>query len=211
MDLSTKALIGIMLLLTGLSFMLWLGLSVVAWKISPVFIGEAPDFWTMVDALSTILWAATVVSAGLMAVWQLREASSSRHMAVVDRLFDEMNSKENVEARRWVYQELPDDPAQGIQGLTEEGRDKVKTVLNTLDRVAFLTQRGWIPDEMTMPWLNLMVLKVWQKLGLYVDYESERRGEKDYYDGVRDLAERCGRWRAKHFPGEEITWIEDAL
>ncbi|TEU13719.1 MAG: DUF4760 domain-containing protein [Anaerolineales bacterium] len=211
MNLSTKALMGVMLLLTGFSFMLCLGLTVVAWKISPVFISEAPDFWTMVEAFSTILGAATVVSAGLIAVWQLREASSSRHIAVVDRLFDEMNSKENVDARRWVYQELPDDPSQGIQGLTEEGRGKVKTVLNTLDRVAFLTQRGWIPDEMTMPWLNLMVLKVWQKLGPYVDYESERRGEKDYYDGVRDLAERCRRWRAKHFPGEEITWMKDAL
>jgi hypothetical protein len=211
MNLSTKALMGVMLLLTGLSFVLCFGLTVVAWKISPVFISEAPDFWTMVEAFSSILGAATVVSAGLIAVWQLREASSSRHLAVVDRLFDEMNSKENIEARRWVYQELPDDPTQGIQGLTEEGRDKVKTVLNTLDRVAFLTQQGWIPDEMTMPWLNLMVLKVWQKLRPYVDYESERRGEKDYYDGVRALAERCQRWRAKHFPGEEITWIKDAL
>ena len=211
MNLSTKALIGVMLLLTGLSFMLCFGLTVVVWKISPVFISEAPDFWTMVEAFSTILGAATVVSAGLIAVWQLREASSSRHIAVVDRLFDEMNSKENVDARRWVYQELPDDPSHGMQGLTEEGRDKVKTVLNTLDRVAFLTQRGWIPDEMTMPWLNLMVLKVWQKLGPYVDYESERRGEKDYYDGVRALAERCRRWRAKHFPGEEIIWMKDAL
>jgi hypothetical protein len=121
MNLSTKALMGVMLLLTGFSFMLCLGLTVVAWKISPVFIGEAPDFWTMVEAFSTILGAATVVSAGLIAVWQLREASSSRHIAVVDRLFDEMNSKENVDARRWVYQELPDDPSQGIQGLTEAG------------------------------------------------------------------------------------------
>jgi hypothetical protein len=211
MNLSTKALMGTVLLLTGLSAVLCFGLTVVAWKISPVLTGEAPDFWTIGEALSTILGAATVVSAGLVAVWQLRETSSSRHIAVADRLFDEMTSKENIEARRWVYQELPNDPTQGIQGLTEEGRDKVKTVLNTLDRVAFLTQQRWIPDEMTMPWLNLMVLKAWQKLGPYVDYESQRRGEKDYYDGVRDLAERCQRWRAKHFPGEEITWIEDAL
>jgi hypothetical protein len=211
MDTSTKALISTMLLVTGLSIVLYFGLSVVAWKISPVLLGEARDFWATAGALSTILGAATVVSAGLTAIWQLKETSSSRHIAVADRLFDEMTSKENIEARRWVYQDLPDDPTQGIQGLTEEGRDKVKTVLNTLDRVAFLTQQGWIPDEMTMPWLNLMVLKAWQKLGPYVDYESQRRGEKDYYDGVRDLAERCQRWRAKHFPGEEITWIEDAL
>jgi hypothetical protein len=211
MDISTKALISTILLLTGLSIVLYFGLSFVAWKISPVLIGEAPDFWTTAEALSTILGAATVVSAGLTAIWQLRETSSSRHIAVADHLFNAMTSKENIEARRWVYQELPDDPAQGIQGLTKEGRDKVKTVLNALDRVAFLTQRGWIPDGMIMPWLNLMVLKAWQKLRPYVDYESERRGEKDYYDGVRALAERCQRWRAKRFPGEEITWMKDAL
>jgi hypothetical protein len=211
MDTSTKALISTMLLVTGLSIVLYFGLSVVAWKISPVLLGEARDFWATAGALSTILGAATVVSAGLTAIWQLKETSSSRHIAVADRLFNAMTSKENIEARRWVFLELPDEPAQGIQGLTEEGRDKVKTVLNTLDRVAFLTQQGWIPDKMIMPWLNLMVLKAWQKLGPYVDYESERRGEKDYYDGVRELAERCRRWRAKHFPGEEITWIKDAL
>jgi len=211
MDTSTKALISTMLLVTGLSIVLYFGLSVVAWKISPVLLGEARDFWTTAGALSTILGAATVVSAGLTAIWQLKETSSSRHIDVADHLFNAMTSKENIEARRWVFLELPDEPAQGIQGLTEEGRDKVKTVLNTLDRVAFLTQQGWIPDEMIMPWLNLMVLKAWQKLGPYVDYESERRGEKDYYDGVRELAERCRLWRAKHFPGEEITWIEGAL
>ena len=211
MNLSTKALMGIMLLLTGLSIVLYFGLSVVAWKIAPVLLGEAPDFWTTAGALSTILGAATVVSAGLTAIWQLKETSSSRHIDVADHLFNAMTSRENIEARRWVFLELPDEPAQGIQGLMEEGRDKVKTVLNTLDRVAFLTQQGWIPDEMIMPWLNLMVLKAWQKLGPYVDYESERRGEKDYYDGVRELAGRCRLWRVKHFPGEEITWIKDAL
>ena len=211
MDTSTKALISTMLLVAGLSIVLYFGLSVVAWKISLVFIGKAPDFWAMGEAIFTILGTATVLSVELIVVWQLKEDSRSRHLTMADRLFDEMNSKENIEARRWVYQELPDDPAQGIQGLTEEGRDKVKTVLNTLDRVAFLTQQGGIPDEMTMPWLNLMVLKAWQKLGPYVDYESERRGEKDYYDGVRAFAERCQRWRAKHFPGEEIAWIKGAL
>jgi hypothetical protein len=64
---------------------------------------------------------------------------------------------------------------------------------------------------MIMPWMNPMVVKAWTKLEAYVDYESQRRGEPDYYRHARELAERCRAWRAKHLPDAEITWIDDAL
>ena len=95
--------------------------------------------------------------------------------------------------------------------MTDEGRAAVKQVLNSLDRVAFLTQAGWIPDEMIMPWMNPMVVKAWARLEAYVEYESQRRGEPDYYQHARQVAERCRAWRSKHLPDAEITWIDDAL
>jgi hypothetical protein len=174
-------------------------------------LGLSPDFWAMTEAVATLVAAATVLGGAVLAYRELAEAGSSRHMAVADRLFGELNSMESVKARRWIFQHLPDDPAAGLASLSEEGRDAVKHVLNSLDRVAFLTQSGWIPDELVMPWMNPMVVKSWAKLRAYVDYESARRSEPDYYIQVRRLAERCVAWRKAHLPDAEITWVEGAL
>ncbi len=84
-------------------------------------------------------------------------------------------------------------------------------MLNSLDHIAFLTQTGWIPNEMIMPWINPMVVKAWAKLEPYVEYESRKRGEPDYYQHTRGLAERCREWRQHNLLNTEITWIKDAL
>lgn len=193
--------IGFLLWLFGL-FFLWLFLRSV---------GTSPDFWAMTEALSTAVGTAAVLGAGFVAYRELAEVATSRYMEVADRLFDELNSPENIEARRWIFQELPDDPQEGMRSLASAGQAYVKRTLNSLDRVAFLTQAGWIPEKMVMPWMNPMIVKAWVKLGPYVDYESRRRNEPDYYEHARKLAERCLVWRAENLPDAKITWVEGAL
>ena len=173
--------------------------------------GGASSFWAMTEALATAVTAATVIGAGFLAYRELDEASNSRHLAVADRLFEELNAPENVAARRWIFLYLPPDPASGLDEMTDQDRDTVKRVLNSLDRVAFLTQGGWIPEDMVMPWMSPMILKAWIKLKPWVDYEADRRHEPDYYRQVRDLAERCLSWREAHGMSTEVTWVENAL
>jgi hypothetical protein len=173
--------------------------------------GATSSYWAMTEALATAVTAATVIGAGFLAYRELDEASSSRHLAVADRLFEELNAAENVAARRWVFQHLPSDPASGQAELTDQDHDTVKRVLNSLDRVAFLTQRGWIPEDMVMPWMSPMILKAWIKLQPWVDYEAGRRQEPDYYRQVRALAERCLSWRKAHGMSVEVVWVENAL
>jgi hypothetical protein len=173
--------------------------------------GSASSYWAMTEALATAITAATVIGAGLLAYRELDEASSSRHLAVADRLFEELNALENVTDRRWIFQHLPSDPATAQAEMTDLERDTVKRVLNSLDRVAFLTQGGWIPEDMVMPWMSPMILKAWIKLKPWVDYEVDRRHEPEYYRQVRDLAERCLSWREAHGMSTEVTWVENAL
>ena len=209
-ELSRRQTFFVILAVSAAGFLLWLAALWGLWLVLRAA-GVTTDFWAMTEALSTAVAAATVLGAGYVAYRELSEVSSSRHMEVADRLFDEMNSTENIEARRWIFQNLPDDAAEGLSTLTPEGRAHIKLVLNSLDRVAFLTQDDWIPDEMIMPWMNTMIVKVWTKLEPYVDLEGRRRGESDYYKNARDLAARCRAWRAKHLPGATITWMKDAL
>ena len=84
-------------------------------------------------------------------------------------------------------------------------------MLNSLDRVAFLTQSDWIEDDIIMPWMHPMIAKSWEKLGPYVHYEKVRRNEPYYYEHAEKLAERCLMWREKNMPQAETVWVADAL
>lgn len=196
--------------LTAAGFLAWIGVQVLLWA-GLRLMGIPTDLWAMIEALSTAVTVAALISGGYIAYRELDELSNSRYIDVGNQLFEELNSPQNIAARRWVIGNMPDDPAAGIPNLSDEGRRAVKRVLNSLDHIAFLTQSGWIPEELIMPWMNPMVVKVWKKLGSYVDFESQRRHEPDFYEHARALAERCIAWRAEHVPEGEITWVENAL
>jgi hypothetical protein len=200
----------LIVLITASAFILWLSLLLLLWWSLRSF-GFPYDLWAIIESLSTALAAAAVFTAGFIAYRELSEISNSRYMEVVERLLEELNSIENIEARRWIFQHLPADPQEGIDSMPPEGRAAIKRVLNSLDRVAFLTQSGWSDEDLVMPWMNPMIVKSWVKLKPYVEHERKRRHEPDYYQSASRLAERCVAWREKNVPNAEITWVEDAL
>ena len=197
-------------LITALAFLLWIGGLLAVWWFFKAHAIQS-DYWLMVESLSTAVTAAAVFSAGFIAYNELAEAAKSRHMDIADRLFDELNAADAVEARRWIFQNLPADPEAGLRTLTPDGQAAVKAVLNSLDRVAFLTQPGWIPEDLVMPWMHPMIYKAWEKLEPYVLYERERRNEPYYYRQVGELGQRCLAWRAKHLPDTPVRWVKNAL
>lgn len=198
------------ILLIAVSFVLWLFLLFIVWAILQSR-GSGVSFWAMTEALSTAVAAAGVLGAGYVAYRELSESSSSRHLEVADRLFNELNSDESIAARRWIYLNLPADPGEGLKTMLPEGQAAMKHVLNSLDRVAFLTQSGWIPDDIIMPWMHPMIIKSWEKLEPYITYERQRRGEPYYYHYAGELAERCRLWRKRNRTDAKIAWVEDAL
>jgi hypothetical protein len=200
----------IIFVLTAAGFLLWVSGLLFLWLFLRM-LGIGVNYWAMTEALSTAVAASAVLSAGFIAYRELKAQDISRYIEVADRLYNELNSPENISARRWVFTNLPEYPGDNIRSLDEEGRQAIKQVLNSLDRVAFLTREGWIPEEMIMPWMNPMIVKAWKKLEPYVDYESKRRHEPDYYQAAREIAQKCIRWRKANVPEAEITWVEDAL
>jgi hypothetical protein len=202
--------LGIFSILLVVSFVSGIALLFAFWNILRL-VGVNADFWAMTEALATAGGAATVLGAGFIAYRELSEISSSRHMDVADRLFEEMNSPENIEARRWVYQNLPPNPEEGIESLTPKGQAAVKKVLNSLDRIAFLTQSGWMPVNILMPWIHPMIAKSWEKLEAYVIFERNRRNEPYFYEHAGGLAESCKAWRQKNITGEQVSWVDKAI
>ena len=129
-------------------------------------------------------------------------------MEIADKLFNELNSEENIEARKIVYQLGAFNPD---VSLSLHQREAIKKVLNSLDRVAFLTQKGWIPDEIIMPWLHPMIAKSWDKLEPYVIYQRNLRGESYYYEHASELANRCFAWRQKNQINNQVNYINDEI
>lgn len=202
--------LGIFFAITIFGFIFWVGGLLLIWLILKL-LGFTTDPWAMIGALSTAVAAIAVFSAGFIAYRELSEIASNRHLEVADKLFEELNSPINIEARRWIFVNLPDNPEEGIKALTLEGHTAVKQVLNSLDRVAFLTQAGWIPEDIIMPWMHPMIAKSWVKLERYVIYERNRRNEPYYYQKVSELAKRSSIWRQNKLANSTIKWVEDAL
>jgi len=173
------------------------------------------NYWkiTSLDSISAAVAAAAVFGAAYFAYQELEEVSKSRFIDVADHLFDELNDPENIEARRIVYQNLDKNPEVGLKKINAKSRDAMKKVLNSLDRVAFLTQDCWIPEDLIMPWMHPMIAKSWEKLEPYVLYERKRRNEPYYYEHAGKLAQRCQVWRNKHLGTEEYDykWVDNAM
>ena len=192
-----------------------LGISASIFVISLATLILVSTFWKDhgLESVSAAVAAAAVFGAAYFAYQELSEVANTRYMDIADRLFRELNSPENIEARRHIFQNLTTDPGQGLKRLKQADQDAMKNVLNSLDHVAFLTRPGWIPDDLIMPWMHPMIAKSWEKLEPYVLYERERRNEPYFYEHAEELAERCKKWRKKNLPEDKrkTKWVGDAL
>src|SRR5258708_20214144 len=97
------------IVLIAVSFVLWLFALFIVWAILQSR-GSTTTFWAMTEALSTAVAAAGVLGAGYVAYRELSESSSSRHLEVADRLFNELNSQEKTDPPPSTYLNLPTHP-----------------------------------------------------------------------------------------------------
>ena len=218
-DMSPRQIITLAATVSLLFLVGWVGIIALLWLVFGLT-GIDGNFWSSVEGLSSAATLATVVGGGIVVLAQLVESIDSRkreiaatNLEAYNNIFDQMMSDLNIEARRWIYQNLPEDPREGLGSLTEVGRSHVKLVLNSFDRLGFMLQQDLISSEAIVGWVSPFVVKTWVKLKPYVDMEIARRNEPDYYEAAAYLAERCLEWRREHVPGaaDEFIWLRDAL
>jgi hypothetical protein len=206
---------GIVLMATTLSMVVCVLLSggiYVIWRTTD----PQASLWSMFEGLSSAAAFSVAVGGGLMVLAQLTEAVDSRSLTIFNDIFERMVSEENIAARRWIYQNLPDNPELGLASLSDEGREHVKLVLNSFDHLGFLIRQDWVSSEAEdaiIQWVSPFVSKVWLKLGPYVEHELANRPEEpDYYAAACHLAERCIAYRKKLLRRDPtVTWRQDAL
>ncbi len=188
----------------------WMLIIVVVYFIVNPNWGAAGDgsLWDAMQGVSAAAAFALTVGGALVIFVQLNAALAGLNLDIYNHAFERMMSKENVEARRWIYRELPNDFNEGLQYLEThpEGLEHIKLVLNSFDYLGFLVREGWAPSDSVIRWVSPFVVKTWDKIEPYVQREIKRRtNEPDYYDAACYLAERCREWRIemKYLPDEK--------
>lgn len=195
------------LILVG-GFLGWFVFLFVVWGLLRL-LGVQQDLWAMVASLSTAVTAAAILSAGFVAHQEIQSANKSRYLSVMENLFQDLNAKEQIMARKWIYQNLQDfNGEEALAALDEDSKYQVKIVLNEIDKIAFLTQSGFIPLEEIMRWINPVVVKSWEVLAPLVHLQRELRGEPDYYRDAENFASICIAWRKEQYPDETYRFIE---
>lgn len=208
--MSTAQVVGLAAGISAGAFVILIILTMIVWGILQIA-GVRFSLWDMLEAVSTAAAVAQVFGGGIVALVQLTESVDNRNLGIYNDVFDKMMSEDNIEARRHIYQQLPAFTPQGMSSLSADDRHAVKRVLNSFDHLGFLVQQDWVTAEPVIHWVSPMVVKVWDKLGPYVDHEAQRRREPDYYEAARMLAKVCQEWRRTHVPDSAIVWEKDAL
>lgn len=179
--------------------------------------------WSGLSALVSVITLAFALGAGVSVLLQISEANDSRNLGIYRDIYEKLMAAEQIEARRFIYQQLPIIPAgdsdarnaaiQGILDRDQDARRNIKDVVNLIDYFGFLVEQDWVTSDDVIGWLSPVVVKVWVKAGPFIEYErSERPEEPDYYISAVNLAEKCRAWRDKAYPDrKDITFVDQQL
>jgi hypothetical protein len=166
--------------------------------------------WANIAALTSAATLAVALGAGIILLIELAETADSRNLEIYRDIYERLMSDEQIDARRFIYQELPepnpDEPQVVIDAVmaSDKARYQVKKVLNLIDYFGFLIDQDWVTADEIIGWLSPVVVKVWAKIGPVVVYEREQRPEEpDYYEAATKLADKCRSWRQNNYPEAE--------
>lgn len=213
--------------LMGIIILVVIAIAVLLIGLAPTLLDAASltdQQWSGLSALISVITLAFALGAGITVLLQISEANDSRNLGIYRDIYEKMMCIEQIEARRFIYQQLPTIPEgdtdarnatiRDILNSDGEARRCIKEALNLIDYFGFLVEQDWVTSDDMIGWLSPVVVKVWEKIGPIVEHERSLRPEEpDYYISAVNLAEKCQVWRDKNYPDRErqIGFTESRL
>jgi hypothetical protein len=204
--LPTLIVLAVVLLLSFALGYIWMGLIFPAvLRFSPISTAD----WAVLEGLSSAAAFVFAVGAGIIVLMQLAETADSRNLDIYRDIYEKLMSEEEIEARRFIYQEIPtsQDKQVVIDAVlnNDQARRRVKQVLNLIDYFGFLVEQDWVTADEVIGWMSPIVVKVWKKIEPAVEYERSLRPEEpDYYEAAIRLAKRCEEWRNRNLRDRQV-------
>lgn len=197
---------------------------------------DAPDRvdWSLLEGIMSLVSTALLVGGSIFALREyisneIQQEAERKKVAfdVYKEIFDRLMSPEDIEARRWIISNIPEQKGdEDTQAWVERvkviifqrpqnwegvppGHEHLKRVLNTFDFMGFSADYYWPINDELLAWMSAPVAKVWARVGAYVELEAQRRGEPDYYRAARKLGQQCEIWWKTHYPN--ATTVDGAI
>ena len=205
-----------------------------------IHLKDAPETvdWGILEGITSLITLSLIIGGGVFVfveyinneVQQTRE-SAEASFNIYENLYTRLTSPEDTASRRWILHHIPmhdadrqtlDDWVMQVRGIIFQrppdwregpppGQTHVRRVLNTLDFIGFVAENYWNMENELVEWMSPLVVKVWERIGPYVEHEVMRRDEPDFFISAREFGDYCVQWRYenKGLPPSRI--IEDAL
>jgi hypothetical protein len=200
-----------------------LAVVVIALGVGALVLTLAPSLTSLIPAddtqrgqfslLLTLVGFALGIGTGLMALIELAESTDSRNMGIYQDIYERFMSQQQSNYRRILYMmPVSTDVRETVEALRNDPDRYIafKETLNLIDYVGFLVNQDWVTAEEVIGWVSPIVVKVWEKIGPIVEFEAAQRPEEpDYYDGARNLAPRCERWRNQNLTRKRKSIVFD--
>jgi hypothetical protein len=191
--------------------------------------------WGLLEGLTSLATLAIVIGGVVFAYFEHTQNAIQRgRESALDsfNLYKEidlrLNEPQAIAARRWIIQNLPTLAQHGgeaeewldeiklilnktpgeLQDERPAGKEHLKRVLNGFDFIGFVAQNYWSMENELVEWMSPLVAKIWERVGVYIEDESRRRNEEDFFRAARDFGNYCLEYRRAHYP--ESVVIEDA-
>jgi hypothetical protein len=182
--------------------------------------------WSLLEGIASLATVSLIIGGLAFAFTeyvqttiQQRRESAEASFNIYKEVYDKLMNPEATAARRWIILNLPtrqdgeEDEAwlkrtraalnerpKGWKGERPPGTDYLKDALNTFDFIGFVAKHYWNMDYALVSWMSPSVVKVWERISLYVNDEAERRHEPDFYIAAREFGQHCVEWRKEHYP-----------
>ena len=191
--------------------------------ISNVCVGGTGCDWGLLDGYASLATLAILIGGLVFTVWEYSRQESQLSFQIYESIHAKMTDPSEEAARRWIYHnigllegditkeqwlkktsnEIHHKPENWL-GEIAPGHQNVKMALNTLDYLGFIAENYVNVEGPLLEWMSPPIVKVWERLGPYIEDERQKRQEPDYYRSAFYIGKKCVDWRRKQGLKSEI-------
>lgn len=122
-------------------------------------------------------------------------------------IFKELQAKDLVDARRYIYENFPESLIGLEDNQIKDHFHKAEAAFLAYDRIGYLLYEDHVDEEHIMENYWSSIWRCWQRGKDLIELARKRRGEPDYLDNFEYLFELAEDYRVRNEYEEPKFWI----
>lgn len=154
--------------------------------------------WELFAYIATVFGFPLAASVAAFSVMQSRATKKASYLQAWRELDDLLTSEKQRSLRKHI---INTDPFPDPIDATDEFWDKVEQVANAFDRVGFYMDHGLIESEMVFDRYASIIVRSWEILCVFVDYNREvRANSKRSWRYFESANRKAQKYLKRNFP-----------